>query len=151
MARTQEGVAQFPRAAIAERLMGPLGAVPVNPVSNGGAGFGEATEVGRPDAFLFETTKEAFDDAALFRRIWGDKLLTQSVITTSGAEATRLEDQAIIAIIALHHGRRTIRTEGAKARQAGFLERTLGFLGATAQGKLKPGYFTIIAIDLQHR
>ena len=43
----------------------PFGVVPFNPLSNGGAGFGETM---LPDAFFFEAAKEAFDEALLFGR-----------------------------------------------------------------------------------
>jgi hypothetical protein len=42
--------AKLPRAAIAESLVGPFGVVPFDPLSNGGAGFGEAGEVMRAAA-----------------------------------------------------------------------------------------------------
>jgi hypothetical protein len=44
------------------------GVVPFDPLSNGGASFGEAAEVVQPDALLFETAKEALDEAILLGR-----------------------------------------------------------------------------------
>src|SRR5215472_3086434 len=52
--------------------MRPLGIVPVNPLSNGSTGFGEAGEIMLPDAFLLEAAKETFDDAVLLGRVGGD-------------------------------------------------------------------------------
>jgi hypothetical protein len=37
------------------------GVVPLDPLGNGGASFGEAAEVMQPDTLPFETTKEPFN------------------------------------------------------------------------------------------
>ena len=124
--------------------MGPFGVVPLDPLSNGGASFGEAAEVVLPDALLFETAKEAFDEAVLLGGIGRNELLAQPVIAAGGAKAPALEDESIIAA---HHRGRTVGAQRAEARQAGLLERPLGFLGATAQGELIAGHFAIVTID----
>ena len=46
--------------------MGTFAVVPFNPLSNGGAGFGEAGEVMLPNALFLKAAKEAFDEAVLF-------------------------------------------------------------------------------------
>jgi hypothetical protein len=66
--------------------------VPFDPLSNGGASFGETAEVVQPDALLFKTTKEALDEAVLLGRIGCDEFLAQPVIAASGAKAPALED-----------------------------------------------------------
>ena len=76
--------------------MGPFGVVPFDPLSNGGAGFGEAGEVMLPDTLLFEATKEAFDEAVLFGSIRRDELLAQAVIAASGVKTPALKDEAIL-------------------------------------------------------
>src|ERR1700691_5277196 len=76
--------AKLPRAAIAEGLVRPFGVIPFDPLSNGGAGFGEAGEVMLPDTLFFEAAKEAFDEAVLFGRVGRDELLRQTVIAAGG-------------------------------------------------------------------
>ena len=73
------------------------GVVPLNPLSNGGASFGEAAEGMEPDALLLETTKEALDEAILLWCIGCNELLTQPVIAASGAKAPALEDEPVVA------------------------------------------------------
>ena len=72
------------------------GVVPFDPLSNGGASFGEAAEVVQPDALLFKTTKEALDEAILLGRIGRNELLAQPVIAASGAKAPALEDESVV-------------------------------------------------------
>jgi hypothetical protein len=50
------------------------GVVPLDPLVNGSASFGEAVEVVQPDALLLETTKEALDEAVLLWRIGCNEL-----------------------------------------------------------------------------
>src|ERR1700722_10316554 len=118
--------------------MGPFGVIPFDPVSNSGAGIGEAGEVMLPDALLFEAAKEAFDEAVLFRCIRRNEFLAQTVITARGAKTPALKNQSIVRA---HHWRRTLGAQRAEARQAGLLERTFGFLGAAAQGEFKAIHF----------
>jgi hypothetical protein len=76
--------------------MRPLGVIPFNPLSNGGAGFGEADEVMLPDTLFLETAKEAFDEAVLLRRIRRDEFLVQTVIAAGGTKMPALKNQSII-------------------------------------------------------
>lgn len=46
-----------------------------------------------PDTLLFETLKEPFNDAVLFRRGGRDELLLQPIIVTSLPEPVTLKDQ----------------------------------------------------------
>ena len=77
--------------------MRTLGVVPFDPLSNGAASFGEATEVVQPHALFLETSKEALDEAILLGRIGRNELLAQPVIAAGGAKAPALEDEAVIA------------------------------------------------------
>src|SRR5947209_8241476 len=124
--------------------MRPFGVVPLDPSSNCGACFREGLEVALPHTLLLEATKEALDNAVLFGRIGSDEFLPQAIIAAGGPKAPALENQPVIA--ANHRGR-TIRTQSAKARQAGLLKRALGFLRTAAQSELKTGDFAVVAID----
>src|SRR5215469_16175015 len=124
--------------------MGTLAIIPFNPLGNGGTGLGKAGEVVLPDTLLLQAAKEAFDDAVLFRGIRSNKLLAQAVITAGGAKAPALKNQPVITS---HHWGRTVRPQCTEARQAGFLERALGFLGAAAQGELETGDLAVMTID----
>ena len=66
------------------------GVVPFDPLSNGGASFGEAAKVVQPDAFLLETAKEPLDETIWLRRIGRNELLAQPVIVAGGAKAPAL-------------------------------------------------------------
>jgi hypothetical protein len=72
------------------------GIVLFDPLSNGAASFGEAAEVVQPDALLFETSKEALDEAVLLGRIGRNELLAQPVIAAGSAKAPALEDEAVV-------------------------------------------------------
>src|SRR5271163_103436 len=121
--------AELPRAAITEGLVRALGIIPMDPLSNGVARFGEGAEVVLPDAFFLETAKEAFDDAVLLRCIRCDERLSQTVIATGGTKASRLEDKTVVAA---YHRRRTSGTQRAEPCQASLLEGPFGLLGTTA-------------------
>src|SRR5580698_5472513 len=98
------------------------GVIPFDPLSDGGASFGEAAEVVQPDALLLETTKEALDEAVLLWRVWRNELLTQPVIAAGGAKAPTLEDESIVTA---YYRCRTFRAQSAEARETGLLERPL--------------------------
>jgi hypothetical protein len=68
----------------------------LDPLSNGGASFGEAAEVMQPDTLLFETTKEPLNEAVLLGRTGCNELLTQTVIAASDAKAPALENESIV-------------------------------------------------------
>ena len=88
--------------------------------------------------------KKTLDDTVLLRRIGSNEFLAQPIVTAGSAKAPALENQAVITT---HHRGRTIGTQGAKPRQAGFLERPLGFLGTTAQGELKARDLAIVTVN----
>jgi hypothetical protein len=106
--------------------------------------FAEAGEVMLPDALFFETAKKAFDEAVLLGCIRRNEFLAQTIIAAGGAKTPALKNQSIVAA---HHRRLTLRTQGAEARQPGFLECAFGFLGAAAQGEFKTGHLAIVAIN----
>src|SRR6516162_1986616 len=130
--------------AIAEGLVWPFGVVPLNPMSNGSASFGEVAEVMLPDTLLFKAAKETLDDTVLLRRIRSNEFLAQPIVTTGGTKASALENQAIITT---HHRGRAIGTQRTEPRQAGLLERPLGFLGTTAQSELKARDLAVVTIN----
>ena len=70
--------------------------IPFNPLSNGGAGFGEAGEVMLPGALFLEAAKEAFDEALLFGSVGRDELMAQAVIAAGGAKTPALKNQSIV-------------------------------------------------------
>ena len=72
--------------------MRPFGVVPFDPVSNSGAGFGEAGEVMLPDTLLFEATKEAFDEAVLFGGVGCDELLRQMIVAAGSTKTPALKN-----------------------------------------------------------
>jgi hypothetical protein len=123
--------------------MRTLGVIPFDPLGDGSTSLGKAGEVVLPNTLLFQAAKEAFDNAVLFRGIRSDKLRAQLVIAAGGAKPPALENQPVITS---HHRGRTVRPQRTEARQAGFLERVLGFLGATAQRELETGD-AVMAID----
>lgn len=63
------------RASIPQRLMRTVLVVPVHPVPNDPPRLVEGLKHVLPDTLFFETSKEAFDDAILFRRIRRAELL----------------------------------------------------------------------------
>ena len=69
-------------------MVWPFGLIPFDPVSNSGAGSGEAGEVMLPDALFFKAAKEAFDEAVLFGGVGCDGLLRQMPITVSVVSGT---------------------------------------------------------------
>ena len=71
--------------------------VPFDPLSNGGASFGEAAEVVQPDTLLLETTEEALDETILVGCIGRNELLAQPVIAAGGAKAPTLKDESVVA------------------------------------------------------
>ena len=124
--------------------MGPFGVVPFDPLSNGGASLAEAGEVMLPDALFFEAAEKAYDEAVLFGGVGCDEFLAEAVIAAGSAKTPALKNQSIIRA---HHRRRTMRAQGAEARQAGLFEGAFGFLGAAAQGEFKAVYFAVVTID----
>ena len=120
-----------------------LGVVPLDPLSNGSAGFGEVAEVVLPNTLLLETAKEALHEPVLLRRLGSHELLAQTVVVAGGAKAPALEDQAIVAA---YQRRRTVGTQRTEPRQASLLERTFGFLRATAQSELKTSDLAVVTI-----
>src|SRR5262249_19511546 len=86
----------FSRAEVTERLMGTLLVVPTDPPPHRAAGLGEAREAVLPDALFLQAAEEAFDHPVLLRRVRRDEFLAQALVPTRGAEATALEDQAVV-------------------------------------------------------
>ena len=62
--------------------MRSLGVVPLDPLSNGSAGFGEVAEVVLPNTLLLEIAKEALHDPVLLRRL--DHLWLYPQLDTKG-------------------------------------------------------------------
>src|SRR5271156_5994905 len=125
--------------------MRPFGVIPFDPLSNGGAGFGEAGEVMLPDAFFFEAAKEALDEAVLFGHVGRDELLRQTVIAAGGAKTPALKNQSIVAA---YHRRRTLRTQGAKVRvkQASSSARSASLARPRKANGVDPFWWTVLGI-----
>jgi hypothetical protein len=70
--------------------------VPLDPLGNGSASFGEAAEVVQPEALLFKTTKEALDEPVLLRGVGSAEVLTEPAIAAGSAKAPALEDESIV-------------------------------------------------------
>ena len=69
----------------------------MKPTADGASGFCKIAEIMLPGAFLFQATKEPFNQTVLLRRIRRNVFLRQPIILTSSPETTALENQAVIA------------------------------------------------------
>lgn len=69
--------AMLPWAAVPERLVRPLGVVPLDPPTDRSPRLREADEVALPDALLLQAAEEALDDPVLLRRVRRDELLAE--------------------------------------------------------------------------
>lgn len=118
--------------------------VPLNPLADRRLGFSKAVKAMLPHAFLFETTKESFDDPVLLRSVRSDELLRQPVILTSRPEPAALKDQSVVAS---DHRSFTYRSQGAEASDASLLDGSLGFFGMPAQGELPAQQLPIVTVD----
>ncbi|GJL61322.1 MAG: hypothetical protein NPIRA03_41790 [Nitrospirales bacterium] len=72
--------------------MGSLLVVPSNPSIDPLLGFLEATQLMLPDALLLETSKKPFNEPILLRRVRGNTLLTQAIVSTGLSKAAALKD-----------------------------------------------------------
>ena len=120
------------------------GVVPFDPASNGGTGFGEACEIMLPYTLFFEAAEKAFDETVLLGCIRRNEFLAQTIIAAGGTKTPALKNQSIIRA---HHRRWAERAQRPEARQAGLLERPLGFPGATAQCEFIASHFPVVAIN----
>src|SRR5579884_187397 len=116
----------------------------MDPARDGSASLGEASEVVLPDALLLEAAKETLDDSVLLGRVRRDELLAQPVIAAGGAEATALEDEAVVAA---HHRRLSVGAQRAEPRDACLLQRTLGLLGTRTKREFVADDLAVVAID----
>jgi hypothetical protein len=85
------------RTQVTEGTVRPPLVVPLDPVPNGPARLLKRLEGVLPDTLFFETPKESFNDAVLFRGVGRDELLLQPVIPTGLPEPPTLEDQTVVA------------------------------------------------------
>src|SRR5438105_12295680 len=124
--------------------MRPAVIVPVDPVPNDPPRLLERLKLVLPDTLFFETPKEPFDDPVLLRRVRGDELLRQPIVSAGLAESPTLKDQPIVAA----HGRRqAYRPQRPKACQARGFDGALSFLRPSAPCNLIANQFTIVAIN----
>jgi hypothetical protein len=127
-----------------QRLMRALLIVPAHPCMNSLPGFLEAAKSRLPDALLFETPKEPFNEPILLRRVRGNKLLRQTIISTGLAKAAALKNQPVVTP---KNRRSTTGTQGAEAGEAGRLDGSFRFLGPSTQGKLIAHNLAIMTIN----
>src|SRR5271154_4526528 len=80
-----------------------------------------------PYTLFFEAAEKAFDETVLLGCIRRNEFLAQTIIAAGGTKTPALKNQSIIRA---HHRGWTGRAQRPEARQAGFLERAFGFLGA---------------------
>ncbi len=135
------------RAQVAQRLVGPLAVVPLQPRLHHLSRVREAGEVLLPHALLLETPKEALDQPVLLRRVGRDVLLVEPVEAAGRTEVPAQEHQPVVAA---QHRCGTCRSQRSKARQTRHLQRPFRFLGASAQRKLPAHHLAVVAIDHRH-
>ena len=70
--------------------------VEADPATDRAAGLLEGLERVLPDALFFQASEEAFDHPILLGGVGRDDLLGEAVIATGRAEASALEDQAVV-------------------------------------------------------
>jgi hypothetical protein len=118
----------------------------MNPMSNGGLGFGEIAKVNchTHSSFFLETTKETFDEVVLLARIRRNELLAQRVIAAGCTKTKVLKDESIVTP---NYRCGAVGTQRAEVRQAGLLKRRLSFLRAAAHGECETIHFAVMTIN----
>jgi hypothetical protein len=121
------------QALIAERLMGTLLVVPLQPVPNDSPRILEIREQVLPDTLFLETAEEPFKEPILFRRAGRDELLLQALLAIGLPKAEILKDEPIVT----PQHRRAHRTERAEPRETGRFHRPLCLLrGSADEGRI---------------
>lgn len=118
--------------------------IPPHPSVNCTVGFLETGKLLLPHALLFETAKEAFNQATLLGRIRRDRFLLESIVSAGLAEPSTLKDQAVITT--KDWGRSTW-SECAKASPTGALNGPFRFLRPSSQRQFIANNFPIMTIN----
>ena len=118
--------------------------VPADPPSDCAASLLEVVGVVLPEALLFETSEEAFNQAVLLGRIWGDEFLAKPVEATGCLEATALKDETVVAT---DHRSGTLDAQSAKAPQTSSLKRSFRLLSPSPKRQLLANDLSVVTVD----